>query len=190
MAAKGGGSWKVAYADFVTAMMAFFLVMWICGQDQKVKRSVSDYFSDPLGSMNSGDARKASRSGSVYENINTGNVPTEEGVNRGTGRRSHSDRRPGQSTKSVADWINHDKQAGDYWRRQAKEQLEAARWSKEVKEGRSTVEKTAIGLLSAQMEQELAREIPAPTLGVYRTMIHEVLEQINWIEIAEDLIAQ
>ena len=42
-----GGAWKVAYADFVTAMMAFFLVMWICGQDQKVRRSVSDYFSEP-----------------------------------------------------------------------------------------------------------------------------------------------
>jgi chemotaxis protein MotB len=44
-----GGAWKVAYADFVTAMMAFFLVMWILGQSQKVKESVSSYFKDPLG---------------------------------------------------------------------------------------------------------------------------------------------
>jgi chemotaxis protein MotB len=35
-----GGSWKVAYADFVTAMMAFFLVMWIVGMDDKAKESV------------------------------------------------------------------------------------------------------------------------------------------------------
>ena len=35
--AGSGGAWKVAYADFVTAMMAFFLVMWITAQSQKVK---------------------------------------------------------------------------------------------------------------------------------------------------------
>ena len=42
-----GGSWKVAYADFVTAMMAFFLVMWIVGLDQDVKDNVAGYFNDP-----------------------------------------------------------------------------------------------------------------------------------------------
>jgi chemotaxis protein MotB len=48
MAGKGhGGAWKVAYADFVTAMMAFFLVMWITGQSKPVKEAVSQYFSDP-----------------------------------------------------------------------------------------------------------------------------------------------
>ncbi len=49
MAGKGGGAWKVAYADFVTAMMAFFLVMWIVGQDKPVKQAVAQYFEDPLG---------------------------------------------------------------------------------------------------------------------------------------------
>ena len=44
-----GGSWKVAYADFVTAMMAFFLVMWIMGMDQGVKDLVQGYFSNPVG---------------------------------------------------------------------------------------------------------------------------------------------
>jgi len=44
-----GGAWKVAYADFVTAMMAFFMVMWIIGQSQKVKQNVAGYFSDPVG---------------------------------------------------------------------------------------------------------------------------------------------
>jgi chemotaxis protein MotB len=49
MAASGGGSWKVAYADFVTAMMAFFLVMWIMSLNQQIKESVAHYFSDPYG---------------------------------------------------------------------------------------------------------------------------------------------
>jgi chemotaxis protein MotB len=42
-----GGAWKVAYADFVTAMMAFFLVMWIVGQSASVKGAVAMYFRDP-----------------------------------------------------------------------------------------------------------------------------------------------
>ena len=42
-----GGSWKVAYADFVTAMMAFFIVMWILASSADVKQAVSAYFQDP-----------------------------------------------------------------------------------------------------------------------------------------------
>ncbi|MBN2226054.1 MAG: OmpA family protein [candidate division Zixibacteria bacterium] len=48
-----GGAWKVAYADFVTAMMAFFLVMWILSQSDNVKEAVQGYFQDPVGFMKS-----------------------------------------------------------------------------------------------------------------------------------------
>jgi len=44
-----GGAWKVAYADFVTAMMALFIVLWILGQSPQVKQAVSAYFKDPIG---------------------------------------------------------------------------------------------------------------------------------------------
>ena len=44
-----GGSWKVAYADFVTAMMAFFMVMWILGMDDQTKKAIEGYFSSPVG---------------------------------------------------------------------------------------------------------------------------------------------
>src|SRR5512144_1467018 len=44
-----GGAWKVAYADFVTAMMALFIVLWILGQGEEVKQAVSGYFKDPIG---------------------------------------------------------------------------------------------------------------------------------------------
>src|SRR5690242_2935046 len=44
-----GGSWKVAYADFVTAMMAFFMVMWIMGLSDQTRAQISGYFNDPLG---------------------------------------------------------------------------------------------------------------------------------------------
>ena len=44
-----GGAWKVAYADFVTAMMALFIVLWIVGQSKDVKEAVAGYFEDPAG---------------------------------------------------------------------------------------------------------------------------------------------
>lgn len=47
MAAGGGGSWKVAYADFITALMAFFLVMWIVNQNQQVTGAVDEFFKNP-----------------------------------------------------------------------------------------------------------------------------------------------
>jgi chemotaxis protein MotB len=42
-----GGAWKVAYADFVTAMMALFIVLWIMGQSQSIRLAVAQYFKNP-----------------------------------------------------------------------------------------------------------------------------------------------
>ena len=44
-----GGAWKVAYADFVTAMMALFIVLWLTSSGEKVKKSIASYFNDPQG---------------------------------------------------------------------------------------------------------------------------------------------
>jgi chemotaxis protein MotB len=44
-----GGAWKVAYADFVTAMMALFIVLWLMSSSSKVKEAVAGYFNDPKG---------------------------------------------------------------------------------------------------------------------------------------------
>ena len=46
---RHGGAWKVAYADFVTALMALFIVLWMMNSGSRVKQSVSGYFRDPLG---------------------------------------------------------------------------------------------------------------------------------------------
>jgi chemotaxis protein MotB len=51
-----GGAWKVAYADFVTAMMAFFMVLWLVGQSNEVKNSVAGYFRDPVSFSSGGGA--------------------------------------------------------------------------------------------------------------------------------------
>ncbi|MFA7288221.1 MAG: flagellar motor protein MotB [Melioribacteraceae bacterium] len=49
-----GGAWKVAYADFVTAMMALFIVLWVMGQSEEVKEAVAGYFKDPVGFSSQG----------------------------------------------------------------------------------------------------------------------------------------
>src|SRR5271166_3110990 len=44
-----GGAWKVAYADFVTAMMALFIVLWLLNTSQDTQKMIGGYFMDPLG---------------------------------------------------------------------------------------------------------------------------------------------
>lgn len=54
MSKKGGhhgGAWKVAYADFVTAMMALFMVLWLTAQDQRIKEAVERAFRNPFSSV-------------------------------------------------------------------------------------------------------------------------------------------
>ncbi len=47
--AHHGGAWKVAYADFVTAMMALFIVLWLLSSSEQVQKAVGGYFTDPKG---------------------------------------------------------------------------------------------------------------------------------------------
>jgi chemotaxis protein MotB len=64
-----GGAWKIAYADFVTAMMAFFLLMWLLGSSTKAQlEGISEYFQTPLkvalqGGYGSGDASSVIKGG-------------------------------------------------------------------------------------------------------------------------------
>lgn len=52
MAGKGhGGAWKVAYADFITTMMALFLVLWLTAQDTKIKEAIERSFKNPFASL-------------------------------------------------------------------------------------------------------------------------------------------
>ena len=62
-AAHHGGAWKVAYADFVTAMMALFMVLWLMNSSKPVQDAVGGYFRDPHGVA----AKKGSAMGGVGE---------------------------------------------------------------------------------------------------------------------------
>jgi chemotaxis protein MotB len=46
---RHGGAWKVAYADFVTAMMALFIVLWLMSSDKEIKEAIAQYFRNPTG---------------------------------------------------------------------------------------------------------------------------------------------
>ena len=83
--AAHGGAWKIAYADFVTAMMAFFLLMWLLGSTTEGdKKGIADYFSAPLkvsmlgGGQGSGDASHVIKGGGQDLTRSTGQVKNGE----------------------------------------------------------------------------------------------------------------
>lgn len=78
--AAHGGAWKIAYADFVTAMMAFFLLMWLLGSTTEGdKKGIADYFGSPLkvamqGGSGSGDSSHIVKGGGKDLSRETGQV--------------------------------------------------------------------------------------------------------------------
>lgn len=190
MAGKGGGSWKVAYADFVTAMMAFFMVMWICNQDQKVKEAVAHYFRDPLGGTPIGASSKPSRSGAMFNEQMYGTVPQSDSVALGRGRSSHTRGESGTPTKLVADWLEHDEAAQQRWREVARKAKEQAERLPVVQEGKLTVDEAAIQILAKQIAEDIRRSTPPNLEGVHQDLLLNVLAEVNWREIAEDILSR
>lgn len=62
------GAWKVAYADFVTAMMSLFIVLWLMNQSEQVKKAVAGYFNDPKGTASLQGSTMTGNGASVVEN--------------------------------------------------------------------------------------------------------------------------
>jgi chemotaxis protein MotB len=86
-----GGAWKIAYADFVTAMMAFFLLMWLLGSTTKGDlKGISDYFNTPLkvamfGGDGSGDSSSIIKGGGkdltrTVGQVKEGDLPSEKKI--------------------------------------------------------------------------------------------------------------
>ncbi len=79
-----GGAWKIAYADFVTAMMAFFLLMWLLGSTSKGDlKGIADYFNSPLkvamqGGSGSGDSSSIINGGGQDLTRQSGQVKSGE----------------------------------------------------------------------------------------------------------------
>ncbi|HQX51018.1 MAG TPA: flagellar motor protein MotB [Planctomycetaceae bacterium] len=189
MAGGGGGAWKVAYADFVTAMMAFFMVMWLVSQDQKVKDSVAKYFVDPVGFNLSGTSSRPADSSGLFESEFNGQVPGASSRTSGKGRGSMSSRENlDNETTIVADSILEEPGKSQQWQEEARKQLESARNVPAVREGTISEREAAKVLLARKMRQQVTAEAMSSTEGVYQDLISTSLNRVNFEELAEEVI--
>ena len=95
-----GGAWKIAYADFVTAMMAFFLLMWLLGSTSEGdKKGLSDYFSSPLKVSMAGGAG-AGASNSVVNGGGNDLTQTAGQSRRGDGADKSARKMSGEKVKA------------------------------------------------------------------------------------------
>jgi len=97
-----GGAWKIAYADFVTAMMAFFLLMWLLGSTTEGdKKGISDYFQSPLKvAMQGGSGAGASNS--VITGGGSDLTQSAGQSNRGSGADRKAKKQAGDNAKAKA----------------------------------------------------------------------------------------
>lgn len=78
-----GGAWKVAYADFVTAMMAFFLVMWILGLSKPQRQAIASFFRGEAGFMKTVNTSPINQGGAIEikRSMNAPIIPQDGGKN-------------------------------------------------------------------------------------------------------------
>jgi chemotaxis protein MotB len=189
MAGGGGGAWKVAYADFVTAMMAFFMVMWLVSQDQKVKDSVAKYFVDPVGFSLSGSSNRPKDAAGVFDSEFNGQVPGAKNRSSGRGRGTMRSRENMEGeTSMVADSIMEDTEKNQKWMGEAKRQLAAAKNTPAVQAGNVTEIEAAKMLLSRKLRQQFQSEAIGATEGVYQDLVSASLNRVDFDELAEELI--
>jgi flagellar motor protein MotB len=189
MAGKGGGAWKVAYADFVTAMMAFFLVMWITSQDTKIKEAIAHYFEDPMGYLPLGTSNKPADSGAIFEGPAGGVVPGTKTRAMGRGRFSHTDGGvQGPATEMVSDWIMNDPQLTDKWQKQADRSRKLAAEYQTMDSREHDQDDLAARLLADELQSEIRKD--APSEGLYGELIQDSLDLVQWREIAEDILSE
>lgn len=180
--AKHGGSWKVAYADFVTAMMAFFLVMWIGAQDVKVRQSVANYFVDPSG------VSKSPKAAGIMQSPSPGSVPNQSEVAGGQGTRTPGGNTPSPSTAAVITWIRESPNRLQYWKAQAQRCRETVAAQKVANQTKSPDE-LANEQLAQMLSSELVAGIPGQTPEVYKRMVLESLKDVNWQQVAGEILS-
>jgi chemotaxis protein MotB len=191
MAGKGG-AWKVAYADFVTAMMAFFLVMWLISQDQKIKESVARYFQAPAGLRLFDASTKPASAGGFFEGDQAGPVPGSR--NRTTGRGlgdAQDPTDPDNETEIVNDWLFHDPTFIDQWPTLAREQvkraeelfLEGTPEEREEQAGDFARQQLAIKLQNMVLSQGDTMEP-----GVCKDLLYRAVSRVEWQRVAEECL--
>ncbi|HEU0199126.1 MAG TPA: flagellar motor protein MotB [Burkholderiaceae bacterium] len=110
--ASHGGVWKIAYADFVTAMMAFFLLMWLLGSTTKGDlKGIADYFASPLqvammGGSGAGDATSVIQGGGASLTERTGQVKRGETDTEKKRRRAEAAKRERKRMEALKERVD------------------------------------------------------------------------------------
>lgn len=190
MAKGGGGAWKVAYADFVTAMMAFFMVMWITSQDQKIKQAVARYFVTPMGVVETGASKRPNHTGAIFPAPNGGSIPYSQTVALGRGRVSHTapDDVGSSATKLVSDWLQTG-EMNSFWQGEARLVRDYARMSQELLDKPGSAEEAAARHLSSWLKAQISQKVQSEHNELSHELLSQILSEVNWTELAEDLLA-
>ncbi|MCX6365913.1 MAG: OmpA family protein [Armatimonadetes bacterium] len=172
VAGHHGGSWKVAYADFVTAMMAFFLVMWIVSMDQAIKEEIAEYFNNPPS------ASVQSKAG--ISNLSMGGKsPVSIGVGVGLNAKNWRDLAMELQRENMV-------KADMNIKSRIASQSTVSGLAKQVE-----IKLTSYGMLIQLVEAENSpffasgsAELPAPTVGILKLIAQEIGQLPNrvWIE--------
>ncbi len=191
MAGKGG-AWKVAYADFVTAMMAFFLVMWLISQDQKIKESVARYFQAPAGLRLFDASTKPASAGGFFEADLNGPVPDSPLQSSGRGLGDAQDPTdPDNETQIVSEWLLVDPNWAEQWQPLARDQI---RRSEEMMfEGSADErEKQAADFARHQLAIRLQRMVlsqgDAMEDGVGKDLLYRAVSRVEWHRVAAECL--
>jgi chemotaxis protein MotB len=190
MGGGGGGAWKVAYADFVTAMMAFFLVMWLCGQDQQMKQAIARYFNNPLGIKPIGQSPFPQESGNIFEAPNIGEVPKSQAISLGMGRETYTedDQIASPGTKLMSDHLLAETETSEFWQQQAEKEIHNASFSSG--DDPDKAKEIATNVVARKMQNKMLDGIPRELPDVYRDMLFNALQDVNWEQIAEDVVGK
>lgn len=163
-----GGAWKVAYADFVTAMMAFFLLMWLLGSTTQDERAgISEFFQNPSAVQGPGGA-----STSMIELGGALEVPRSEGTPL------HQPERP--SEEELAEFIQDQARLDDLMQR-LKEQIESSPTMKDFKD-QLLLDITSEGLRIQIVDKENRPmfDLGSTQLKWYtKEILHELAKTIN-----------
>ena len=170
-----GGAWKIAYADFVTAMMAFFLLMWLLGSTSEGdKKGIADYFQSPLkvallnGGSGSGDSSSVLKGGG-------------QDLTRSSGQVKRGDVQAPRSTINLQA-LRHEQRAAEAAKlHELSEQVEAelknsaklAQFASQIK-----LDMTRDGL-RIQIVDELSRPMFASGSAVVKPYMRELLRAIG-----------
>ncbi len=184
MAGKGGGAWKVAYADFVTAMMAFFMVMWLIAQDQKAKEAVAKYFNDPSGFKPIGLSQSPYAEGSIFQETSPGNTPNAE-------KALHQ--RDGTSefeTDVARDWVTASPERHARLLELAKDIKSQSQEAEPVRQKILSKEQHARVQLARHIRQEMHTELSSIEQPTARQMLEVAESSVNWDQVVHELLEE